>query len=369
MRRVLEIFGEPISYGGQESYVMGVLQHIDKDQLIIDLYTPYFCDNKEYIQIVEQKGGKVYSEGLVFSPGKSRRSIIKPLERFLKANKYDVAHIHSGSISVLAFCSKVASKSGVPIVIVHSHSSGNKDSLKHFLVKEFAAPLFKRYPTQYCACSMEAAKWKYPKSTLGKVKILKNGVDTSVFRYDEELRRRARNKFQISDDTYVIGHVGRFSYEKNQIHLVNVFQKIVSLNSNLDAKLILVGEGNEKYYIKKVVKNLGLEDLVLFPANITSISEYMLIFDVFAFPSIYEGLGIVGVEAQASGLPVVASTGVSKSMKITANVQFVPLNDTEGWINALLKYRGVVRNDSRDEIKQSGFAIEDTSQEVLSLYV
>ena len=132
---------------------------------------------------------------------------------------------------------------------------------------------------------------------------------------------------------------------------------------------MLVGEGDEKKNVIETVTKLGLENYVIFPKDITSISEYMLVFDVFAFPSIYEGLGIVGIEAQASGLPVVASTGIPQTMKITELVEFVPLSDMDGWINSILKYRNCVRKDSEDEIKHSGFSIEDTALAVLSLYI
>ena len=174
MKRVLEVFGEPISRGGQESYVMSALQNMKLSDLHIDLFTPYYCDNQLYVDYINSIGGHVSHAEMPFKVGGTRREVISCFDNYLQKNeKYDVVHIHSGSISVLAYYARVASKNGVEKVIVHSHSSGAKENIKHFLMKLYAAGIFKTYATDFCACSIEAARWKFPKSVLPKVTVYK----------------------------------------------------------------------------------------------------------------------------------------------------------------------------------------------------
>ena len=135
MMRILESFGEPIADGGQETFVFSVLEKMDLSGLEIDCLTAYDCRSKRYRTLVEEKGGKIYSLHLPFAPGKSRNNIARPFRAFLKKHSYDIVHIHSGSISVLAIMASVADKAGVKKVIVHSHATGDKDSLKHKILR------------------------------------------------------------------------------------------------------------------------------------------------------------------------------------------------------------------------------------------
>ena len=138
--RVLEITGEPISSGGQEMFIINVLRHINMEGLRIDLLTPYYCDNDVYRNDVEKRGGKVTCLELPFNPGGFRSNIIKPLFYYLKTNRYDVVHIHSGSITVLSISSLIAWFCGVKKIIVHSHSTGTSKNLKYLLTKFFSVP-------------------------------------------------------------------------------------------------------------------------------------------------------------------------------------------------------------------------------------
>lgn len=365
---VLEVFGEPISRGGQESYVMNNLSHMDLHDIQVDLFTPYFCDNKNYIEFIEDNGGHIYQGNMPFVVGGTRREIIPTFRELLCKKCFDVVHIHSGSISVLAYYAREASRAGVKRVIVHSHSSGVRENIKHFLMKQYSANMFRKYATDYFACSIEAAKWKYPRDILPKVKILKNGVDLEKFRFDVNTRNRLRDEYSIKEDTLVLGHVGRFTYEKNQIFLVEMLAEYVKSNSNKDIALMLVGDGPERGNVEKRALELGISTKVIFIGTKDNVNEYMQAFDVFLFPSLYEGLGIVGIEAQASGLPVIASTGVPKTMKVLANTFFYDLNDFRPWIETI---SGVTlkRENNRKLIKQAGYDILDTSLELSEIYL
>nr|WP_300767196.1 glycosyltransferase [uncultured Acetatifactor sp.] len=369
MRRVIEIFGEPISWGGQESYVMSALQNMDLTDICVDFFTPYYCNNEASKIFVEAHGGRVYAGELPFKTGGSRREIIPVLHSILCNTAYDVAHIHSGSTSVLAYSAREASMNGVKRIIVHSHSSGLRENIRHFLIKTYSAHIFRSFVTDYCACSLEAAKWKFPKDRMEEVKILRNGIDIEKFSYNKITRREIRDKYCIDEETLVLGHVGRFTYEKNQAFLLGILQIYTKRFIDKKVKLILVGDGNELENVRTKATVLGIEDDVLFVGTSSTVSDYMQCFDIFLFPSLYEGLGIVSVEAQASGLPVIASKGIPESMKVTDNVRFVDLHDVAGWCDAIVDFESIERKDTSIEIKDKGYDIHDTAHKVYEMYM
>lgn len=368
MTKVLEIFGEPINTGGQQSFVLYTLQNMDFSDMVVDIFTPYYADNTRLIGLIEEHNGKVYAAGLPFVPGANRSNIYQPLFDYLKTNRYDVAHIHSGSITALAYCAKVASKAGIKRVIVHSHSSGINDNIKHKLIRAYASPMLKKYATDYCACSVGAAEWKFPESVIPKTRIINNGIDTEYFAYNPQIRDRMRKEYNIDKDTLVIGHVGRFTYEKNQTFLVDVLNQYRKKNSKMQVRLVLLGEGDQKEPVKQKASDLGLKEDIIFPTAYDQARDYLQMFDVFAFPSLFEGLGIAGIEAQAAGLPVIASTGVPETMKLTDYVKYISLNNIDAWCEALDSFRGTERKDTRNQIKEKGFDIKDTAKEVQKLY-
>lgn len=366
--KILELFGEPISNGGQESFVMNCIEVIQSDDIIIDLATPYYCDNEYYADVVHKKGGYIYCFGLPFEPGKSRFNIVDKLKELLKNNLYDIVHIHSGSISVLALAAYVAYKKGVNKIIVHSHSSGDKQSIKHYIIKKLSAPIFYKCATDYCACSKLAAEWKFPKKIVNKnTVVLKNGINTKLFKYNSNKRSEYRSKLGIDEQTFVIGHVGRFSFEKNQKFLVNVFCEIKERMQ--ECKLVLIGAGEDLEAIKDLVVQRGIQDKVLFEGNVNNVNDYMQAFDVFALPSLFEGLGTVGIEAQGAGLPVVASDRVPADMQLTNAVSFLSLESSYvEWANCICGYKGYERKDTSDEIRKKGFDICNTVIELQCLY-
>lgn len=366
MRKVLEIFGEPILNGGQEAFVMNVLGEIDSREFRIDLLTPYICGNEYYRKKVEEKGGNIYELKLPFEPGKKRNNIVKPLARFLAENKYDVVHIHSGSISVLAYVAKVARKSGIKKVIVHSHSEGMKN-LKHWIVKMVYLPFLVIYPTDYCACSLVAGKSKYPFFITQKyMQILKNGIDIKKYEFNSRIREIYRDNYNIKEDDFVIGHVGRFTREKNHEYLIKIFEKTKEKIPH--AKLLLIGEGELKENIELLTKSKKIEDSVLFVGNVNDVQNYYQMMDVFVLPSIYEGLPIVGIEAQANGLFVLASNRVSEELNVTGRVKYFPLEDENLWVDNIFRLTNSVRKSTYMELKEYGYDIKDTVSKIEIIY-
>lgn len=362
--RVLEAFGEPIMTGGQESFVFGVMEKMDMTGLAIDCLTAYEARNDRYKALVESKGGRIYSLNLPFAPGKSRGNIKKPFEAFLQSHSYDIVHIHSGSISVLAIMASVADKAGVKKVIVHSHSTGENDDIKHKLLRKLASSSLRKHVDVYCACSKSAAEWKFESKYADKALIIKNGIDTERFSFNETKREYWRKKLGLTDK-FVVGHVGRFSHEKNHPFLIDVFEKIAEIDEQ--SRLLLVGDGEEMDNIQKLVKDNGLTDKVIFTGSVSNVEDYLQAMDVFVLPSLFEGFGIAAIEAEAAGLPVVASQAVPRDTAIST-IEFMMLGDSDTWVDALLKYRDYTRTDGSCLVRGAGYDMSDSVSSVLKMY-
>lgn len=367
MRRVLEVFGEPIISGGQEAFVNNVVENINWKGLRIDLFTPYYCDNSLYRKNVEKRGGKVFASCLEFKPGSSRFNIRKPIERILKKEKYDVVHVHSGSVSVLAIVADVAKKNAIETIIIHSHSPAEHETVKHILVKTLFYKTLSTCPTYYLACSLNAAICKFPKNiALYKTKFINNGINLEKYKFNIKQRKMMRNNLNLEASDYLIGHVGRFSKEKNHKFLIEIIDRLVALG--VKAKLLLVGDGELKVEIEAQVKKKKLDKYVIFTGNVTNVNEYMQAMDCFALPSLYEGLPFVGIEAQAAGMPVIVSTGVSQELKLTDSIVYEEL-DVNTWVNRICTCHGMKRVDNIEQLKKMGFDIVQTANILRKLYL
>lgn len=367
--KVLEVFGEPISSGGQESLVINIISHMNLENMKIDLLTPYYCDHTYYKSVIEELGGKVYEFGLPFEPGKSRFNINKEIDTFLKENKYDVVHVHSGSISVLCIIAYFAKKNGVKKVITHSHCAVEHINIKNKVLRAAASVFMKPYVDVYCACSKLAGEHKYSKNVVeNKMIVLNNGVDLPKFKYNEEIRKAIREKHNISDDVYLIGHVGRFSYQKNHEYLIRIFDELLKVEKN--AVLMLLGGGELEAEVKQQIKDLNLEEHVICCGNVNNVHEYMQAMDIFVLPSRYEGLPIVGVEAQAAGLPVVVSENVSSELDLGKDITFLPLTeDVDIWVRKIMEFKNKRFLENTELLSQKGYDICKTSERVRNIYI
>ena len=367
--KVIEIFGEPISNGGQESFVMSVVTHMDRTDMQIDLLTPYYCDNDYYRQTIEDMGGKIFEFGLEFEPGKSRFNINKKIDEFFKNHKYDVAHIHSGSISILCIMAHYAKKNGTKKVITHSHCAVERINMKNKILRTAGNLVMKKSVDNYCACSVIAGESKYVKRVVDKsMKVLKNGVDLDKFAFKSEIRDAIRKKHDIPQDAFVVGHVGRFSYQKNHEYLIEIFAKLHE--EKPDSILMLIGTGELLDQVKEQVKAHNLESSVRFCGTLNNVNEYMMAMDVFVLPSRYEGLPIVGVEAQAAGLPVITSDQVSEELAITKSVSYLPLEEEKTkWVEKIKTYIGTPRFDNANDINAAGYNILQTASEIREMYL
>lgn len=367
--RVLHVFGDPISYGGQERFVYNIYNNMDDKNIIFDMFTPFYCNNNEIKKTIENRGGKIYHYD--FKPksfDENKKIFIKTLSNFFEKNKYDIVHIHSGSIFTLAFGAKIAKKARSKNVIIHSHSSGIK-SLKYKIIKAISSTIFLKNVDYYFSCSLSAAKFKYPQKIIksNNYKIIKNGIDVNKFKFDEEIRKKIRRDLN-SDSKTILGHVGRFATEKNHSFLLDIFKEYKKINS--ESILILIGTGDLQNNIKNKAIQLGIQDDIKFLGTRENVNEFLNAMDIFVLPSLYEGLPIVGVEAESTGLPVISSAEVIKDLPIKELTYFYSLeNSAKDWA---LKIDEILKSTQRKKVNkniiEAGYEISDISKELEHFY-
>ena len=353
--RVLQVCGEPFAGGGQESYLMNMYRHIDRSRVQFDFYTPFENRAIPMQREIESLGGRLWASGFPF--GEDNRGYFRRgLSAFLEERHYPIVHIHSGSIYALACGAELARRSGTPCVAVHSHCGGF-DNLRYRVARVWTRRALLRYPTHYFACSHLAARWKFPPSVIrgGNYTVLKNAVDTAALRYDPALRRETRLRLGLSDKP-TVGHVGRFALQKNHRFLIEVFHALTELEP--EAQLVLAGEGELVEEVLERVDALGLEDRVHYLGVRQDVPALMNAFDVLLLPSFFEGLPVVGVEAQAAGLPVVTSTGVTRELPLADLSAYLPLTDTAmQWARVVQRMMGVPRRDTAAEMTACGYDV------------
>ena len=355
--------------GGIQSLVIDWVSRFDKNKIHVDFLL--LDDGKEYEleQTLKDLGCTVYKLKGIWV--KTSIDFIKykyAVKNFFKEHHdYKVVHMHSSSKNYMIL--KYAKKYGIPIRIAHSHNIDfqTKNPLKKLIGNLFKKPLIK-YATDYFACSKIAGEWLFGKDIVesDKFKVIHNAIDYDKFKYDEKARNKIRKDLNIRESDVVIGHVGRFVNQKNHDFLINVFNKCYEQNNNY--KLLLVGTGELEEYIKEKVKILGIENNVIFAGFQSNVNEYMQAMDIFAFPSLFEGLGLVLVEAQASGLPCIATANtIPDEVKINSNFYFVNLNVNE-WVQTIQNIK-LARVKSKKLVKDAGYFIEDIVLELTTQYL
>ena len=295
---------------------------------------------------------------------------ILAINNFLKENKYDIVHTNESPLHALLFAI-VAKKRGVKRIIVHAHTNNEADSIKfskifNSLIRELI-PLF---ATDLVAITPHAARWYYPKRYCksGKVKMIKNGIDTDKFIFNQDIRNKTREKLDLNDK-FVIGHVGRLSFQKNQEFLIEIFKEILKINEK--AFLLMVGEGENLDVLRKKISEANLDKYVMFYGVSDNVEALMQAMDVFVMPSRFEGLGIVAIEAQAAGLITVCSKQVPQETCLSPIIKYIDLEDgAKVWAKEILelteKYE---RKDMSQYIINNDYDIKNSAKKLEKLYL
>lgn len=356
---VAQIMGKMVG-GGVEAFVMNYYKNIDKSKIQFDFIIDSdstFVPRKE----IEELGGRI----IEIPPYQHIFKYMKELIKLFKKEKYEIVHSNINALSVFPlFCAKMAC---VPVRIAHSHSTTNKKEWKKNLLKNILRPFSKVFATKYFACSEHAGRWLFGSKFFdsNKVKIINNAIDVQKFDYNIENRNKVRKELQI-EDKFVIGHVGRFIPQKNHERIIDIFNNYY--NKNPDSVLILIGDGILKNQTEQKVKELGIDNVVHFLGVRNDVNELFQGMDTFLFPSLYEGLGMVLIEAQCSGLQCIASTEVPMEAKITDDLNFINLNENDDvWCNAIknIKYR----QSKIESVIVSGYDIREESRKLADIYI
>lgn len=353
--------------GGAETMIMNYMRNINRDVIRFD-----FLTNRDYRAAyedeIESLGGKVYHMCPMY-PGKFRQ-YKKEVREFLKGHpEYQI--IHSNLEERSYFALKEAKKLGVPVRISHSHNRPLGFNLK-LIMRYYFRFMLKYYNTHMFSCGVEAGDWLYGKKNRDKVIIMNNAIDAKEYTYDALKSGQMKKELGV-EGKKVIGHVGRFFAQKNHPFLIDIFKAIHDKDAN--TVLLLVGGGEQddrlKNEIKQKVADLGLTDCVQFLGVREDVNEVMQAFDLFLLPSLFEGLPVTMVEAQASGLPCVISDKVPIQCDITGNVKVVPLeNSPEEWAEVVLDYvNQFERRDTFEKIKEAGFDIQENVKWLEAFYV
>ena len=366
--KVLEVNVDDRGRSGVYSLVTNVIKNKPHD-LSIDIAAFETFEDESNIHNLSKYGTKVKYVGYHGSKLLKQYKIYHNLSKYLQENYYDCVHIHSDVANKLYIAGKAAKKSKIPQIIFHSHASevdGRYRRIRRFLHRITRNKL-KNVGTKFVACSDVAAKWMYPNINKNEITIINNGIYLDRFKYDSNVRQKTRKKLDI-ENQFVVGHIGRFSYQKNHEYLIKIFKELTKKEKN--AKLLLIGEGPEKEKIKKLVNDLNLQDKVIFYGLSNHVEELLQAMDVFVLPSHFEGLPIVGVEAQAAGLPVIFSNKITKEAKLTKNVDFLPIDNisVNKWVKLIIQDFKVKRANTYNILKKEKFDITDTMSSFLALY-
>ena len=363
MIRVLHVFGK-LHRGGLETFVMNVYKYMDRSQVQFDFLLT--IPGGDYEEDVIRMGGKIY---YIPERNKGIYAHYKALDVFFKTHKdeYAAIHQHVSSLSPIIVL-YYAKKHGVPVRILHSHSSTINSIKTHNIIHVLFKPAVKHLATHYLGCSDKAIHWLYRGTGIyHKAEMINNGIDTASYVYSPIVRREIRNSLGIKEEL-VIGHVGRFDKVKNHTFLLKIFAEI--LRTHPGAKLMLVGDGGLKSSIEKEAAELGIMDNLIMTGLRRDVNRLLSAMDIFVMPSLFEGLPVALVEAQAAGLPLVISDTISRDSQITESVKFVSLDETpQAWaskvLDSIMEYP---RRDTSAQINDRGFGIEKAANRLLEIY-
>ena len=368
--KVLEINVDDVGLGGVYALVNSVIRHKPGD-LKLDIACIVEFENSGNVQILNSLGTDIYYVGThggkLSRPAAYYRNTVK----LLQAGNYDCVHIHGDVAYLLLIFARAARRAGVKRIILHSHAAGIDGGSRRIkrALHDMCRGRLKDSATDFVACSDKAAMWMYPNINLDRVRMINNGVELDRFAFDSDVRRRIRHDLRL-EDAFVVGHVGRFAYQKNHEFLLEAFSAIRKRVEN--ARLLMIGEGVLFDQAREKAMRLGIQRDVIFYGSSYDVGGLMQAMDLFALPSRFEGLPVVGVEAQAAGLPVLFSDEITRQAKLTDRVWFLPIDSdsVEQWAERAeaIAREPVERRNCCERLRKAGFSVEDTVRAFLKLY-
>ena len=361
--RVLHVIGS-MNRGGAETMIMNLYRHIDRNKVQFD-FVENSSEPAAFDEEIIRLGGQIYR--CPHYNGKNHSFYVKWWNDFFKAhpNQYQIIHGHLGSTAAIYLA--IAKKFGI-YTVAHSHNSGTDRGAKTLLYKVMSYNT-RNVADYFFACSTPAGIDRFGNKIVrgGHYSLLNNAIETDAFVYGDSVRKGLRRQLGLADEL-VIGHVGRFNPQKNHPFLMDIFAALLKKEPN--AVLLLVGGGEDMAKIQVKAQALGIVERVRFLGVRSDVAELMQAMDVFVFPSLYEGLGIALIEAQAAGLPCVVSDTIPHEAYLTDLVDSESLSaPADKWAEKILEKRAIPRTDRRAEIAAHGFDITTEAVKLQEFYL
>ena len=329
MIRVAQVVGK-LTHGGVENVVNNLYLHLNRDDIVFVIY--YYEDSPDSPPgPMIEKGAEYVKMPRIGKPF----AFVRFLSRSFKEKRIDIVVSNLNTLSI--FPLYAAKRAGVPVRVSHSHSSVGKGEPVRTALKYVLRLGSHWFATDFFACSERAGRFQFGKRIMnkGKVVLIHNAIDTKRFSFDPVAREEIRAKFSFSDNCVVVGHVGRFVPQKNHAYLLNVFKEYHLRNPN--SVLLLLGDGPLRPSIMNKIREYGLSGAVILTGNVGDTERFYSAMDVFLMPSTYEGLSLVAVEAQCSGLSVVLSDAMTEETILVCHTQMLPIGDDDivEWADAI----------------------------------
>ena len=363
--RVL-VFGMTENPGGVESFLLNYYRHIDREKIQFD----FLCNSHNPVAYEDELiklGGRTFH---ITARSQNYRLYQEELKQVFDehAKEWDAIWVNVCSLANVDYL-KIAKKYGITKRIIHSHNSQNMDGKLRVLLHKLNRLTIKNIATDFWACSEESAKWFYSGDALKKAVVIRNAIDVDRVQFDEEKRKAIREKYGW-EKQFVIGNIGRLHFQKNQTFCLDIFSQYIKTNP--DSVMVFVGQGEDEQKLKAKTQELGIEDKVCFVGVQKDIQAWLSSFDLFLFPSLFEGLSVVALEAQANGITTLAADKViPEEIKINDNFIFFSLdNDDYTWSEKIKSLENMVRADKRIIHKgflDKGFDIRIESQKLQEL--
>ncbi|GCA66494.1 hypothetical protein KGMB01110_09300 [Mediterraneibacter butyricigenes] len=353
--------------GGVEKVLESYFSNMDRSNFELHVVTHIPPDTKRQ-QIFEEMGFIVHPLSYVHGH-KITMQNLQEYNEFFQKNQFDIVHNHfPENLLPLIF----AKKYKVPVRILHSHNDyTNVFKEKSKLIKclyQMGLKVNVHNATDYFACGLTAGESVFGKKNCKNIVIIANAINTQKFKYNPEKRQELRKKLCL-EKAFVLGHIGRYEdiRQKNQKFVLKIFNEV--LKTEPATRLLMIGDGKFRPQIMELAKRMGIIDKIIFTGAIPNVHEYLQTFDVFVFPSNFEGLGIVAIEAQCSGLPVIASSVIPQEANISPNYYslslLAPVNE---WAKLVLEQLEKKRSDCSELVKNEGYDIYKEAVKLEKLY-
>ncbi|MEW7278526.1 glycosyltransferase family 1 protein [Aquimarina sp. 2201CG1-2-11] len=370
--RVLQVF-TVMNRGGAESMIMNYYRKLDKSRIQFD-FLVHRKNRGAFDDEIEEMGGNIYRFDAInpLFPNK----YYKELRAFLNQhNEYRIIHSHLNTFS--CFPLKIAEEFGIPCRIAHAHIAidkvnifslfKSKESKSETIKKIIKLQLKKRiknHATHFLSCGQKAGEWLFDNSPFT---TMNNAIDTESFLYDKTIEAAYKEKLGLCDEL-VLGHIGRFVSQKNHEFLLKIFEEV--LNKKENVSLVLIGDGPLRSNIEQAAKKMKVDHKIQFLGVRPDIPKLCQMLHFFVFPSFYEGLPVTLIEAQASGLKILASDTITKEVELTSNIKFLSIQDSPRfWADQILNSKGYEKQNTKEAIVKGGYDIISNTRKIEEFYL